>query len=118
MHNFEKRRDRYERFAAYENPLVNLSFDMTVPDFRPWCKAQQLPPFHFFLYCVHHAIKGIDNFMYRVHDGEVIKIDDFWGSYTVIIHDQNANDTRVVAPPVLQECSARSVDSKRSAEKT
>lgn len=118
MHNFEKRRDRYDRFAAYENPLVNLSFDMTVPDFRPWCKAQQLPPFHFFLYCVHHAIKGIDNFMYRVHDGEVIKIDDFWGSYTVINHEQNVNYARFVASPDLREFVARSLEAKRLAETT
>src|SRR5471032_632979 len=106
MHNFEKRRDRYERFAAYENQLVNLSFDMTVP------------AFHFFLYCVHHAIKGIDNFMYRVLDGEVIKIDDFWGSYTVINHEQNVNYARFVAPPDLHGFIARSLEAKRIAETT
>jgi len=118
MHNFEKRRDRYERFAAYENPLVNLSFDMTVPDFRPWCKAQQLPPFHCFLYCVLHAIKGIDNFMYRVHQGEVIKIDAFWGSYTVINHEQNVNYARFVISSDLREFIARSLAAKRLAETT
>lgn len=118
MHNFEKRRDRYERFAAYEKPLVNLSFDMRVPDFRPWCKAQQLPPFHFFLYCVLDAIKGIDNFMYRVHEGEVIKIDEFWGSYTVVNHEQNVNYARFVISPDLREFVARSLEAKRIAEAT
>ena len=118
MHNFEKRRDRYERFAAYANPLVNLSFDMTVPDFRPWCKAQQLPPFHFFLYCVLHAVKGIDNFMYRIHHGDVIKIDDFWGSYTVINHEHNVNYARFLISPDLREFIARSLEAKRIAEAT
>jgi chloramphenicol O-acetyltransferase type A len=75
MHNFEKRRDRYNAFASFENPLVNLSFELTVPEFRPYCKEHKLAPFHFFLYCVLHSLKGIDNFMYRILDGNVIKID-------------------------------------------
>jgi chloramphenicol O-acetyltransferase len=94
MQNFEKRRDRYNAFASFENPLVNLSFELEVPEFRPYCKQQGLPPFHFFLYHVLHALKGIDNFMYRIHQGEVIKIDDFWASYTVINQDQNLNFAR------------------------
>jgi chloramphenicol O-acetyltransferase len=49
-----------------------------VPEFRPFCKQNGLPPFHFFLYHVLHALEGIDNFMYRIHKGEVIKIKDFW----------------------------------------
>ena len=42
MHNFEKRRDRYELFAAFEKPLVNVSFEMVVPNFRPYCKEHKL----------------------------------------------------------------------------
>ncbi|WP_295997477.1 CatA-like O-acetyltransferase [Rugamonas sp.] len=116
MHNFEKRRDRYNAFASFENPLVNLSFDMTAPDFRPYCKAQQLPPFHFFLYCVLHAVKSIDNFLYRIEHGEVIKIDEFWGSYTVINHERNLNYARFVMSADLPEFIARSLAAKREAE--
>jgi chloramphenicol O-acetyltransferase len=116
MHNFEKRRDRYNAFASFENPLVNLSFELTVPDFRPYCKQRQLPPFHFFLYHVLHAIKGIDNYMYRVHRGEVIKIEDFMASYTVINEDKNLNFARFEMSSDLDEFIARSVASKQVAE--
>ena len=116
MHNFEKRRDRYNAFASFENPLVNLSFELTVPDFRPYCKQRQLPPFHFFLYHVLHAIKGIDNYMYRVHRGEVIKIEDFMASYTVINEDKNLNFARFEMSADLDEFIARSVASKQVAE--
>lgn len=116
MHNFEKRRDRYNAFASFENPLVNLSFELTVPDFRPYCKEHKLAPFHFFLYCVLHALKGIDNFMYRVLDGEVIKIDDFMASYTVLNQDKNLNFARFSMSPDLHEFVARSVAAKRIAE--
>jgi len=116
MHNFEKRRDRYNAFASFENPLVNLSFELEVPDFRPYCKQQQMPPFHFFLYHVLHAIKGIDNYMYRIHQGEVIRIEDFMASYTVINQDKNLNFARFEMTPDLKEFIARSVASKQIAE--
>jgi chloramphenicol O-acetyltransferase type A len=116
MHNFEKRRDRYNAFASFENPLVNLSFELTVPDFRPYCKQHQHPPFHFFLYHLLHAIKGIDNYMYRIHRGEVIKIDDFMASYTVINQDKNLNFARFEMTPDLHQFIARSVASKQVAE--
>jgi chloramphenicol O-acetyltransferase len=116
MQNFEKRRDRYNAFASFENPLVNLSFELEVPDFRPYCKQHGLPNFHFFLYHVLHALKGIDNYMYRIYQGEVIKIEDFWASYTVINQDQNLNFARFVMSDDLQEFIARSVESAQEAQ--
>lgn len=116
MHNFEKRRDRFNAFASFENPLVNLCFEMTLPDFRPYCKAHQLPPFHFFLYAVLTSISKIDNFMYRVHEGEVIKIDDFLASYTVINEDGNLNFARFDMCDNLTEFIARSLAAKKVAE--
>ena len=116
MHNFEKRRDRYNAFASFENPLVNLSFEMELPDFRPYCKAHQLPPFHFFLFAVLTSINKIDNFMYRVHEGAVIRIDDFLASYTVINQDGNLNFARFPMSEDLQQFVARSLAAKREAE--
>lgn len=116
MHNFEKRRDRFNAFASFENPLVNLCFEMTLPNFRPYCKVHQLPPFHFFLYAVLTSISKIDNFMYRVHEGEVIKIDDFLASYTVINEDGNLNFARFDMCDNLPEFIARSLAAKKVAE--
>jgi chloramphenicol O-acetyltransferase type A len=116
MDKFEQRRDRYNAFAAFDNPLVNLAFELKVNDFRPFCKASGTPPFHFFLYCVLSAIRGIDNFMYRIHDGEVIKIDDFLASYTVINQDGNLNFARFEMGGDLEQFVARSLAAKRVAE--
>lgn len=116
MQNFEKRRDRYNAFASFENPLVNLSFELEVPDFRPYCKQRGLPSFHFFLYHVLHAVKGIDNYLYRIYKGEVIKIEDFWASYTVLNQDENLNFARFVMTDDLDEFIARSVASAKEAE--
>jgi chloramphenicol O-acetyltransferase len=94
MENFEKRRDRFEFFEGFENPLLNLSFDLEVKDFRPFCKANNLPPFHFFLYCFFSSMNEIDNFKYRVLNGEVFKVDQLIGSYTILNSDNLFNFTR------------------------
>lgn len=109
MENFEQRRDRYEAFCRFDNPLLNLSIALPLPDFRPYCKARQLPPFHFFLYCLLHSVGGIDNFLYRIYEGEVIKIVRFYGSYTVLNEDNNLNYARFTICDDLDEFIARSV---------
>ena len=118
MENFEYRRDRFETFARFDNPLINLSMRWELPDFRPYCKAQQLPPFHFLLYCLLTTIPTIDNFMYRIHEGEVIKIDKFHGSYTVYNDDGNLNFALFDISPDLHEFIARSVAAGKIAKST
>jgi chloramphenicol O-acetyltransferase type A len=109
MENFEHRRDRYDAFCKFDNPLVNLGMRLTLPDFRPFCKARGLRPFHFFLFCILTTVRTIPNFMYRIYDGRVIKIDDFYGSYTVINDDNNLNYARFTMSQDLDEFVARSV---------
>jgi len=94
MDKFEFRRDRYESFRQYANPLLNLSVVARLPEFRHFCKERQLPPFHFLLYCLYMSVKDVDNFLYREFEGEVIKIDDFYGGYTVLTLDNNLNYAR------------------------
>jgi chloramphenicol O-acetyltransferase type A len=83
MQNFERRRDRFEFFDRMQSPAVNLCFTMDVPDFRPWCKAQGLAPFHVMLFAVLRAVLKVENFRYRVHEGEVIRIERLVPSFTV-----------------------------------
>lgn len=116
MKNFEKRRDRYDLFLAFDNPLVNINFQLDVPDFRPWCKERKIPVFHFFLFCLLNTVRDIDQFMYRIYQGDVIKIDDFPASYTVINGDDNLNYTRFAMTDQLDLFIERSLEAKRLAE--
>jgi chloramphenicol O-acetyltransferase len=84
MHDFERRRDRFDFFDRMESPAVNLCFTLDVPDFRPWCKAQELAPFHVMLCAVLRAVLKVENFRYRIVDGEVIRIDRLVPSFTVM----------------------------------
>lgn len=94
MKNFEFRRDRFELFDSMESPFVNITFKLEVDDFRPYCKEKGHPPFHFFLYQLFKSLMLIDNFRYRLYQGEVIKIDRLIPSYTVMNHNQVLNFTR------------------------
>lgn len=117
MKNFEKRRDRFEFFESFENPLLNLSFDFEVSDFRPFCKKSGYPPFHFFLYCLFSSLNEIDNFKYRILDGKVFKVEELIGSYTVLNEENNFNFTRFELSPNLDQFINRSLASKEEALK-
>jgi len=84
MHNFEHRRDRFALFNGMDSAVVNITFNMALPDFRPWCKQQGLPPFHVMLRTVLRAVLAIDNFRYRVWQDEVIRIERLIPSFTVV----------------------------------
>ena len=117
MKNFEKRRDRFDFFSSFENPLINLSFDLELPDFRPYCKTRNLPIFHFFLHCVLNALSEVENFKYRIYQGEVIKVEEIAGAFTVTNDDNNLNYARVNICPDLDEFIGRSIQAKNEAEK-
>lgn len=112
MKNFEKRRDRFEFFESFENPLLNMSFELEMKDFRPFCKANNLPVFHFYLFCLFQALNEVENFKYRIYEGEVIKIDELIGSYTVINEENLFNYTRFKVSKDLHEFIKNSVKSK------
>jgi chloramphenicol O-acetyltransferase type A len=118
MENFEIRRDRFVAFSRFENPTLNLCMPLSLPDFRPWCKANAVPPFHFFLYCLLTSLPKIDNFMYRIYQGEVIKIDDFIASFTVLNFDKNYNYAAFEMSGDLAEFVRRSVAAGEIAKNT
>jgi chloramphenicol O-acetyltransferase type A len=113
---FEKRRDRFNFFESFENPLLNICFELEVPDFRPFCKQHNYPPFHFFLYCLFRSLDKIDNFKYRIYQGEVIKVSKLIGSYTVIDENNLFNYTRFDNHSELKPFIKNSLESKVQAE--
>lgn len=115
MDSFALRRDRYEHFQKMASPAVTLCFPLDLPDFRPWCKTQGLPPFHVLLFAVLHAVQKLENFRYRVFDGEVIRIDSLRPSYTVINQHNDLNFAQFAWSDDLREFVARSVQARDEA---
>ncbi len=117
MINFENRRDRYELFNSMENPAINITFNMEVPEFRPYCKAQGYPPFHFFLFVIFRSLMKVENFRYRTYKDEVIKIDRLIPSYTVMNQNQVLNFTRFEHSEDLETFIKRSLAAKEESTK-
>ncbi len=116
MENFIKRKDRFEFFESFENPLLNITFRLETPDFLSYCKAHAFPPFHFFLFHLFQSLSQIDNFRYRIFQKQVIKIDDYVASYTAMGPDNLFNYTRFKNSSDLREFIRRSVEAKKEVE--
>lgn len=115
MENFERRRDRFTMFDRMESPAVNLCFTLELPDFRPWCKANALPPFHVLLCAVLRAVLKVENFRYRVHEGEVILIDRLVPSFTVVNQHNDLNFAMFEWSDDLRTFVARGVAAREEA---
>jgi chloramphenicol O-acetyltransferase len=115
MQNFERRRDRFDFFDRMESPAVNLCFTLDVPEFRPWCKAQDLAPFHVMLCAVLRAVLKVENFRYRVVDGEVIRIDRLVPSFTVMNQHGDLNFAQFDWSDDVREFVARGVAAREAA---
>ncbi len=116
MYEFKKRSDRFDFFESFENPLINITYNLEVPDFLTFCKSKQLPPFHFFLFCLMRSLESVEAFRYRTFEGNIIRIDDVTASYTVMNEDQSLNYTRFENSSDLHTFIKRSLESKVIAE--
>ena len=115
LEKFERRRDRFDLFNGMDSAAVNLCFPLELPDFRPWCKGQGLAPFHVLLCAVLRAVLEIENFRWRVLDGEVICIDRLEPSFTVVNAHNDLNFAQFAWTDDLREFVARGIAAREEA---
>lgn len=117
MQAFERRRDRFALFDAMDSAAVNICFPLALPDFRPWCREQGLAPFHVLLCAVLRAVLKVDNFRYRVLDGEVIRIERLIPSFTVTNQHHDLNFAQFDWSDDLREFVARGIAAREAASR-
>jgi chloramphenicol O-acetyltransferase len=115
MENFERRRDRFALFDSMDSAAVNLCFPLELPDFRPWCKAQDLAPFHVLLCAVLRSVLKVENFRYRMLEGEVFRIDRLVPSFTVVNQHNDLNFAQFAWTDDLREFVARGIAAREEA---
>ncbi|GAB3390978.1 CatA-like O-acetyltransferase [Massilia agri] len=115
MEKFERRRDRFALFDAMDSAAVNICFPLALPDFRPWCKQEGLAPFHVLLCAVLRAVLKVENFRYRILDGEVIRIERLIPSFTVINQHNDLNFAQFDWSDDLREFVARGIAAREEA---
>ena len=115
MQTFEQRRDRFALFDRMDSPALNITFTLDLPDLRPWCKEHRLPPFHVMLCAVLRAVLKVEQFRYRVLDGEVIRIDRLIPSFTAVNQNKDLNFALFAWSDDVREFVARSQAAGRAA---
>ncbi|VXC40045.1 CatA-like O-acetyltransferase [Massilia sp. 9I] len=115
MEKFERRRDRFALFDAMDSAAVNICFPLELPDFRAWCKEQGLAPFHVLLCAVLRSVLKVENFRYRILDGEVIRIERLIPSFTVVNQHNDLNFAQFDWSDDLREFVARGVAAREAA---
>ena len=115
MEQFERRRDRFALFDGMDSAAVNLCFPLELPDFRPWCKDQGLAPFHVLLCAVLRSVIKIENFRWRLLDGEVFRIDGLRPSFTVVNHHHDLNFAQFAWTDDVREFVARGIAAREEA---
>lgn len=117
MEMFERRRDRFALFDAMDSAAVNICFPLELPDFRSWCKQQGLAPFHVLLCAVLRSVLKVENFRYRILDGEVIRIDRLVPSFTVLNQHNDLNFAQFDWSEDLREFVARGIAAREEASR-
>jgi chloramphenicol O-acetyltransferase len=115
LENFERRRDRFALFDAMDSAAVNICFPLELPDFRPWCREAGLAPFHVLLCAVLRAVLKVENFRYRILDGDVIRIDRLIPSFTVVNQHNDLNFAQFDWSDDLREFVARGIAAREEA---
>jgi chloramphenicol O-acetyltransferase type A len=115
MEVFERRRDRFALFDAMDSAAVNICFPLELPDFRPWCREAGLAPFHVLLCAVLRAVLKVENFRYRLLDGEVFRIERLRPAFTVINQHQDLNFAMFDWSDDLREFVARGIAAREQA---
>ncbi|WP_292038676.1 CatA-like O-acetyltransferase [Massilia sp. UBA6681] len=115
MEVFERRRDRFALFDAMDSAAVNICFPLELPDFRPWCREEKLAPFHVLLCAVLRAVLKLENFRYRLLDGEVFRIERLRPAFTVINQHQDLNFAMFDWSDDLREFVARGIAAREQA---
>lgn len=78
-----KRARHYALYAEAPYPYVSFTADLDITALRANCKRRGLNFFSAFLFAVTRAVNGIENFRYRVVDGEVVLFDHVDLNFTV-----------------------------------
>ena len=76
------RKQIYSHFSQTKRPFYMVTFDLDVTDLYSYVKAKGLPFYYACIYCLTKAMNSVENFRYRITDGEVYLLDKRIPSFT------------------------------------
>lgn len=82
-----KRKPQYENFVKYTNPIFSMTTRVDVTNLVRYCKENGVSFFEAFLYVVTKSMNEVEEFRYRISDGNVVLFDKVNPSFIVIKED-------------------------------
>ena len=78
-----KRKEHFELFNAFDEPLFGIVTEVACGQALAWCKRNQIPFFHFYLYQSLRAANQVEEFRYRIEDEKPVCHDVIHASSTI-----------------------------------
>lgn len=86
------RKPYFDFFNAFEQPYVNIAWEVETFDFTKQCKAKNISSYHYLVHALSAACLEVEPFLWRVGlDGEPVKMNWITPSFTVMKPDGNFN---------------------------
>jgi chloramphenicol O-acetyltransferase type A len=93
--NTWKRKNTFNRFSNYDNPLLSVSFPVRIDNILEYCTQNSCSFTATFSWVVLKAMNSIEEFKYRVKDGEIVLFDKIGFSMSVL-NDELINFTEYI----------------------
>ena len=85
------RQEHIAFFSTYDDPTVNITIEFSCPDFVTKAKSKGAPPFAALLFAIAEASLDVENFRWRIMDGNPVEVRDLKTGHTVLDKNNNLN---------------------------
>lgn len=112
-----ERRELFEFFSAVSHPFYSVTFNLDVTKLYNYTHSRGLSFYYALTYLVTKAVNSVDNFLYAIEDGEIVKHDELLCSFTDLKKDSdNFHIVTMLCEGTLDEfCAA--AEKKSAAQK-
>ena len=84
-----ERRELFEFFSAVSQPFYSVTFNLDVTNLYNYTHNRRLSFYYALTYLVTKAVNSVDNFLYAIEDGEIVKHDELLCSFTDLKKDSD-----------------------------
>lgn len=84
-----ERRELFEFFSAVSQPFYSVTFNLDVTKLYNYTHSRGLSFYYALTYLVTKAVNSVDNFLYAIEDGEIVKHDELLCSFTDLKKDSD-----------------------------
>jgi chloramphenicol O-acetyltransferase type A len=111
------RQHYFDFFSKFHSPYLNLTWELKLADFSPYCQRLGISRFQWLIYNLCRSLMSIDAFMWRLdEEGKPVQVSTISPSYTVLNPQKNFNFTNFSYDSSWPLFLERSLRSKGEAE--